>query len=317
MLYNFSFRNKRCIHAKLFKLLFLMFKPKNIFYLVFGQFFLLLCFSFKSYALDETTKDILNNIYQIEKDEAEREINFQDYELDYIQRQREAELREKEKNRKQRRNIEEEEDVLGFDIIVKDADPHFVKIGEIEQRAYDSLLAGEYENAVILYSEVLVERPEDENLLAAIGVAYHKLGDFVEAESYYAQALSFNSKNKIALYNFLALVAERDPEEALIELYRLGEVKDDDAYIYFLKSLIFFKQDEIEKSKSLIEQALSLEPNNYLYRYNYAVTLDYMKEYKQAKQQYFEIIKSIAENEKKLIPYVKVKQRYNVLNNLI
>lgn len=260
-------------------------------------------------ALSVKTQQVLDDVYQSERVEAKdrAEIRYEDYGIDYRSRAEELNTKDDSNDALQ---------VIGLDIILKIADKDFVKLNILEQQAYESLLAGEYENAIVLYIETLEARPNDLNVMVAIASAYHKLGDYAEAEAYYADVLQVDSGHEVALYNYLALVGKNDPDEAMLELMRLTEIRNNDAYLHSQIGYLFAQSQNYEKAIAYYRTSSTIEPENYNYRYNLAVALDKSGDFGVAKEVYWGILKSIPLDERASIPFVKVRERYAFLKGI-
>lgn len=277
------------------------------------RFFLFLAislFGFSGYSNADAQKsqEVLEQIYQYNRNEYERKQQVEGYTIDHMEKEPTRQTKQFQDTTSGSR--------LNLDILVRDADPNFIKLNVLEQQAYEALSNREYENSIVLYYKVLEARPKDPDLLTAVAIAYHRLGDYTEAQAYYNRALSLARNHQVALYNYLALVSETDPQDAILEITRLLEVRKRDAYLYALLASINAKNGNYDRAIDQYRISTEIEPKNFHYLYNLAVALDKAGKLKQAKEAYFSIIKSIPETEIDSIPYTKVKERYGLLKNL-
>jgi Flp pilus assembly protein TadD len=140
--------------------------------------------------------------------------------------------------------------------------------------AYNSLVRGQYELAFALYSSLLSREPRMTQALIGRGTASHKLGRLMEARSDYDRALEYDPGNREALTNLLAILAGETPREALFKLRQLQKANPNFSPIPAQLAGIHAQLGEYPEAIALQSAALSLNPENPLYRFNLAVMQD-------------------------------------------
>lgn len=141
-------------------------------------------------------------------------------------------------------------------------------------RAYTALASGQTEIARESYLRVLGIEPNNIQALFGMGALLHRSGDFDTARRYYSKVLAQDPDNRDTLNNFLSLVAEEAPEQALAKLKELESKNPDFSPIPAQISFIYQKLQNIQLAGQYMVKALSLAPNNLTYKYNLAILLD-------------------------------------------
>jgi Tfp pilus assembly protein PilF len=140
--------------------------------------------------------------------------------------------------------------------------------------AFDALVQGQYPVAVALYKELNGQYPDNPDVLFGLASAYHKLGQGKQARPYYEQAIRLAPDRDDLLNNFLALLAEEAPENALIELRKLEMVSPGFSPVPAQIGLIYFGMGDYVSAVTALKRAVSMEDANPHYLYNLAVALD-------------------------------------------
>lgn len=160
------------------------------------------------------------------------------------------------------------------------------------EKAYKALLLGQVSAATNLYKDVLEKEPDNKEAMFGLATSYHKNSQFEQARAIYTKLLSKEPDNKEALNNFLVLVAEEAPEDALIELEKLERINSDFSPIPAQIAMINLKLGETEKAARYLRRAILLSPDNVSYKYNLAITYDKLGKQDQAVQLYHQVIES-------------------------
>ena len=174
-------------------------------------------------------------------------------------------------------------DAVGLSIKVKKPG---IDTGYELNNAYNALMAGENQQAIETYKKVLASNPENQDALFGIASIYHRTGDIEHARPYYAQLLKVNPMHKEGLNNFLALMSDEAPQEALAELDRLEQRNPDFSPIPAQQSLVLSKLGYIDQAREKMLRAIELSPENLTYKYNLAVMLDKNGDYTNAADLY-------------------------------
>jgi len=161
------------------------------------------------------------------------------------------------------------------------------------EKAYKALLVGQTAAAINIYKEVLDREPSSRDAMFGLATAYHKNNQFEQARAIYTDILRVDPSNKEALNNFLVLVAEEAPEDALIELEKLERINSDFSPIAAQIAMINLKLGNPEKAARYLRRAILLSPENISYKYNLAITYDKLGKDEQAVQLYRQIINAV------------------------
>jgi Tfp pilus assembly protein PilF len=160
-------------------------------------------------------------------------------------------------------------------------------------QAYRALLAGQLVASETLYKEVLEKDPENKDALFGLAAAYQKNSQFEQARDIYTKILKKEPNNKEILNNFLVIVAEEAPEDALIELQKLERINSDFSPIPAQIAMIYLKTNDPKKAERYLRRAVILSPDNITYKYNLAITEDRLQDYPQAVRLYRQIVEAV------------------------
>ena len=159
-------------------------------------------------------------------------------------------------------------------------------------RAYNALIRGNTEEAIITYGEVLEVEPNNKYALFGLATTYHKLGMAEQARPIYGKLLELDPYNKEALNNFLALVGEEAPEEAILYLEQLKESNTDFSPIYAQLAGLYLRQGNNILAIENMQEAVGISPENLAYKYNLAVMYDQAKQPERAVVLYRQLVKA-------------------------
>lgn len=133
---------------------------------------------------------------------------------------------------------------------------------------------GQYESAIAIYKNVLKEAPDDRDALFGLATSYHRNGQRDQAKIYYAKLLDIYPNDTEGQNNFLSLVGEEAPDDAIAEFTELAKANPDFAPIYAHKAMIYLKQGDDKNAIKNLYQALKMQPDNNDYKYNLAILFD-------------------------------------------
>lgn len=142
------------------------------------------------------------------------------------------------------------------------------------ERAYNALMAGETEQAVTIYKDVLSNAPDNETALFGLATTYHRLGQMEKAAILYGHILMKNPYNLETLNNFLALVGEESPEIAAEQMERLAAHNPEFSPIYAQLAALYTRLDKLPLAVDRMSMAVGISPDNLTYKYNLAVLYD-------------------------------------------
>lgn len=145
---------------------------------------------------------------------------------------------------------------------------------DLAVEGYSALMRGDYRRALELYDTALKSEPRSARALAGRAAALHKLHRTDEARQAYERVLAVAPGNREALTNLVALTASANPDTALSGLRRLESQAPNFSPVVAQIGLLMAESGATDEAVPYLVRAASLEPNNALYRYNLAVTLD-------------------------------------------
>jgi Tfp pilus assembly protein PilF len=165
-------------------------------------------------------------------------------------------------------------------------------VEEMLEDAYVALNSGQTEVASTLYKNVLNNDANNVSALFGLATIYHQNSQLEEARALYTNILSLEPSNQDALNNFLMLVGEESPEEAILELKKLEAINPTVGIIPAQIAMIYLRQGEDKKALKYFNKAILLAPDNLVYRYNLAILLDKMGDGLQAIGIYKQLIEA-------------------------
>lgn len=142
------------------------------------------------------------------------------------------------------------------------------------QKAYRDLSQGELSQAQTEYQAVLTRRPHEKDALLGLAVIYQRRQQTERAARLYRQVLNENMGNATAAAGLISLSMPADPVAAESQLRELLDILPSSPELqYALGSALAFQQ-RISEARQAFYIAFSLAPDNALYAYNLAVSLD-------------------------------------------
>ncbi len=153
-------------------------------------------------------------------------------------------------------------------------------------KAFTELSGGDSEKAIEVYKNILSTEPKNQDALFGLASLYHRQGQLDKARGYYATLLKNNPNHRDGLNNFLALVSDESPQEALAELVRLEQRNPDFSPIPAQQALVLNKLGYTAEARSKMLRAIELNPDNLTYKYNLAIMLDSQGNYAEASDLY-------------------------------
>ncbi len=182
-------------------------------------------------------------------------------------------------------------------------------------RAYTSLMGGETEQAIIIYKDILSTEPKNQDALFGLAATYHRLGNIDKARPLYGMLLKLNPNHREGLNNFLVLVADESPEDALPELERLEDRNPDFSPIPAQIAIVMDKLGYADKAHEKMLRAIELAPDNLTYKYNLAVMLDRQHRYADAGALYKLLIAAGLRGEKVPASTESMQKRLNFISS--
>ena len=203
-------------------------------------------------------------------------------------------------------------EAMGIKIEVKNHSPNLDY--ELE-KAYNALVSGQPSLAMEIYKNVLENDPNNQGALFGLATTYHRSGQLEQARSYYRKLLSIAPRHRDGLNNFLVLLADEAPEEALKQMDELAKRNPDFSPIAAQMAVINQKLGHTDKAAEYMFRAVDLAPENLVYRYNLAIMLDTQKKYDEAAKLYKQLVEAALRGE--MIPgnLQKIQQRLTFISS--
>ena len=171
-------------------------------------------------------------------------------------------------------------------------------VNHLLEEAYDTLIAGDQEGAIALYKEVLANQPDNKLGLFGLATTYHRAGQLEMARPLYGRLLAIDPQNAEGLNNFLVLLADESPEDALNEMKKLERTHPDFSPLPAQMAVVYEKMGRHEEAIVNMTHAIELSPENIKYRYDMAIMLDKMGDWGNAATYYQQLITASERGEK-------------------
>lgn len=179
--------------------------------------------------------------------------------------------------------------------------------------AYTALMGGDTERAIEIYKNILGNEPTNEDALFGLAATYHRLGQTDKARPFYGMLLKQNPNHREGLNNFLVLVSDESPADALPELERLELRNPDFSPIPAQIAIVYDKMGYPDKAEDAMLRAIDLAPDNLTYKYNLAIMLDQHERYADATAMYRMLIQASLRGEHVPASVESMQKRLNYL----
>ncbi len=166
------------------------------------------------------------------------------------------------------------------------------------EKAYNALNSGQSEAAMGTYQNILENAPNNTQAIFGLATLYHRARQFDKARPLYGRLLTIDPQHRDGFNNFLVLLADEAPLEALSELEKLEDQNPGFSTIPAQIAVIYQKMGNSDKAIGKMFRAVSLAPENLTYRYNLAIMLDKQKNYDEAAKLYRQLIEASERGEK-------------------
>lgn len=150
------------------------------------------------------------------------------------------------------------------------------------QQAYDALINGQTHIATQIYREILQYNSRNDDALFGLATTYHRIGELEKARPFYVKLLRLYPDHRDGLTNFLTLVAQESPEEAVEQLEDLAGQHPDFSPIFAQLGVLYHELGEQDHALNALIRAVRLEPENLAYKYNLAILYDRYGMYRDA-----------------------------------
>lgn len=162
-------------------------------------------------------------------------------------------------------------------------------IDSILLSAYESYQKDDYASAWLRYHEALAQVPNNRDALLGLGVIAQQQGKNDAAVHYYRQVLALDPRDPIA-YAGLSALGSGDPASKESRLKQLISQQPDSAALYFALGHQYVEQSRWPDAQQAYFNALTMEPNNALFAFNLAISLDHLGQRKIAAQYYLQAL---------------------------
>ncbi len=160
------------------------------------------------------------------------------------------------------------------------------KPNQMLERAYDSLQAGQLNEAQRGYEQVL--RSDSKNTDALLGLATIAAlqGHTERAQAYYLRALESDPNDPTAQAGVISTRGQADPGQSESRLKTALASQADSSALHFALGNLYARQLRWSEAQQAYFRAYSIEPDNADFIFNMAVSLDHLHQNKLAAQYY-------------------------------
>jgi tetratricopeptide (TPR) repeat protein len=254
-------------------------------------------------AIPQAEKDTINKVYKTIKAKKKKDTSTKFVRVSSA------------KNKNADDNYDEITSVTGLDLKIKTPSEIAVTNKKRIKDAFQAYQIGNYEAAASLYKQVLKRDKKNKEALFGIASTYYNLNQKESAKEKYADLLLIDPNNEMAINNFLALVGEDSPNEALVELEKLRKLKPSYSPIYAQIAFLYTDIGEYARALEYINEAIKLSPRSIMYRYNLAVIKDKIGDKSEALAIYREVVKNKAAMGHLLVPTGEIERRIQFLES--
>lgn len=187
------------------------------------------------------------------------------------------------------KSLKESGTFANFDLKIQTLDGND-DLNSLIHTAYHASTSGQVEAALTIYKVALKQDEQNQNILYALASIYHRLSQFTEAKLYYQKLLTINPDYTKALNNYLLLLSEESPMDALTELKKMEVDNPEYSPVVAQIGMIYARIGEYDLAEKNLKKALILSPEVLNFRYNLAVVYDQMKRYKEAATLYQQLL---------------------------
>lgn len=168
--------------------------------------------------------------------------------------------------------------------------PEANSIDPILASAYESYQQGDYATAWQRYREALALAPDNRDALLGLAVIAQQQGKNAAAVHYYRQVLLLDPRDPIA-HAGLSSFGSGDSASKESRLKQLISQQPDSAALYFALGHQYVAQSRWSDAQQAYFNALAMEPDNALFAFSLAISLDHLGQRKAAAQYYQQALK--------------------------
>jgi Tfp pilus assembly protein PilF len=161
------------------------------------------------------------------------------------------------------------------------------RIHPLVASGYEAYQAGDMERARRDYGSALADEPGNRDALLGLAAVETRAQRFAAAEGLYRRVLQIDPRDAHAQAGLLGLrAAQTDPVSAESRLKGLIASDSTESVLYFSLGNQYAQQYRWAEAQQAFAKAAAMDPENPDYAYNYAVSLEQMKQPAAALQQY-------------------------------
>ena len=179
--------------------------------------------------------------------------------------------------------------------------------------AYEAFNKNYIESALHYYKLAIKKDPGNKTALFGLASSYQMLRQNDDAIRVYLKLLELYPKDYNSFNNMIILVAGQSPESALMEFKRLDHITPHNPAILAQIGTLSGKLGNLEEAVKHLKKAVFLEPNNIIYLYNLAITLDKAGYGRDATVYYNNVMSKMGKEKGIEIDYDSVYKRYKFL----
>lgn len=150
---------------------------------------------------------------------------------------------------------------------------------------YASMHEGDVAIAQEIFTNILKERPDDEQVLNAMGILSFSINNFSDAEYFFSKSIEEHPNSVTAYINRASLYQyQKNYDSALQDLNHVININPEQPDHYCYRALVYMNQEQWEKAKNDLDKAIETEdfktdPVAYYYR---AICNTWMKNFSDA-----------------------------------
>lgn len=179
--------------------------------------------------------------------------------------------------------------------------------------AYQASANGDSGNAIAIYQRVVDADPKNTDALFGLATMYHRIGRLDKAKPIYLSLLAVDPGHKDGLNNFLMLLGEENPQEALTRLKTLEQANPGYAPIPAQMAMILQRTGDLQGAVDAMSRASARDRDNMQYRYNLAVLLDQAGNWTDAASMYKDVLLAVDRGERVPATRDGIQQRLTYL----
>jgi Tfp pilus assembly protein PilF len=169
--------------------------------------------------------------------------------------------------------------------------PVSISVNRAQEAAWRALSDGQYEAALKQYQDLLTRDRDNRSAMLGKAVALQRLGLKNAAQEAYEELLARDPDNRAATTNLMALLAEEQPQQALVQLQRLAASHPTSLPIVVQMGMIHAQLNDLPQAIRQMQIATGLAPDNPVYKLNLAILMDRAGRRSEAVQLYEEVLR--------------------------